>query len=69
MVLVVGVVILDHDIKDGTRVRDGHLGFLWVGSLDDVVLRERRGKDAPDAVRVQLQWTANLRMKQSGKHF
>ena len=45
--LVIGVLILDQDIEDSTGIRNGDLGFLGVGGLDDVVLRKRSRQDAP----------------------
>ena len=43
-----------------TWVRNGDFGFLRIRCLDDVVFRERRGQDAPNAVRIQLERTSNL---------
>lgn len=60
MVLVVGVVVLHHDVKHGPRVGDGHLGLLRVGGGDGVVLWEGRRKDAPNTICVKLQRPTNL---------
>ena len=61
VVLVVGVLVLHHDVEHGPGVGDGHLGLLArLGRLDDVVLREGGGQDAPDPVRVELERPADL---------
>ena len=38
VVLVVGVVVLDHDVQNCSWVGDGDLGFFGVGCFDDIVL-------------------------------
>ena len=60
MVLMVGVMILNHHIKHCAGVGYGHLRLLRVRGGDGVTLREGGGKDAPDAVCVQLKGTTNL---------
>lgn len=61
MVLVVGVVILDHNIEYGTWVGYGNLRLLGIGGCDGVVLREGCRKDTPNTICVQLQRTSNLK--------
>ena len=57
MVLVVGEEVLDHNVEDGPRVRDGDL-LAGLG-LDDVVLGERGRQHAPNAVGVELERPAD----------
>ena len=45
---------LDHDVQHGSWVGYRHFGLLWIGCLDDVILRERGGHDAPNSVSIQL---------------
>ena len=60
MVLVVGIVILDHDVEHGAGVLYDNVGLLGVGGGDGVFLREGLGKNAPDTISVQLKRSTNL---------
>lgn len=61
LILVVRKVVLDHDVQHGPRIGHSDPGFLGVRGQDFVIFRETAGKDAPDAVSVQLQGTSRER--------
>ena len=45
--LVIGVLVLDKDVENGSGVWDGDLRLLGIGRLHNVVLGERGWQDAP----------------------
>ena len=57
--LVIGVLVLDKDVENGSGVWDGDLRLLGIGRLDNVVLGERGWQDTPNKIEILKQFQIN----------